>query len=180
MWSVFFLIPVGRGVQEQRIEAEEYEVVFAQLWRESQRRPFAIKTTEAPHYRRFVLHQTQAAAPDGTTPTNWLGSARHRAPLGVGDGKGIMFVSHRGEIYPAGFLPLQCAVASRRIRWSMSTNSTQPSSHCATLTDSKEPVASVNTAISAAEAARVPLLSPATPSKQNPTVCTSRVKFRPS
>jgi radical SAM protein with 4Fe4S-binding SPASM domain len=28
--------------------------------------------------------------------------------LGVGDGKGIMFVSHRGEIYPAGFLPLLC------------------------------------------------------------------------
>ena len=29
-------------------------------------------------------------------------------PLGVGDGKGIMFVSHTGEIYPAGFLPLGC------------------------------------------------------------------------
>jgi radical SAM protein with 4Fe4S-binding SPASM domain len=28
--------------------------------------------------------------------------------LGVGDGKGIMFVSHTGEIYPAGFLPLCC------------------------------------------------------------------------
>ena len=32
----------------------------------------------------------------------------HRAPLGVGDGKGIMFVSHTGEIFPAGFLPLCC------------------------------------------------------------------------
>ena len=32
----------------------------------------------------------------------------HRAPLGVGDGKGVMFVSHNGEIYPAGFLPLCC------------------------------------------------------------------------
>ena len=32
----------------------------------------------------------------------------HRAPLGVGDGKGVMFVSHKGEIYPAGFLPLEC------------------------------------------------------------------------
>jgi radical SAM protein with 4Fe4S-binding SPASM domain len=31
-----------------------------------------------------------------------------RAPLGVGDGKGIMFVSNAGEIYPAGFLPLLC------------------------------------------------------------------------
>jgi radical SAM protein with 4Fe4S-binding SPASM domain len=32
----------------------------------------------------------------------------HRAPLGVGDGKGVMFVSHTGEIYPAGFLPVVC------------------------------------------------------------------------
>jgi radical SAM protein with 4Fe4S-binding SPASM domain len=26
----------------------------------------------------------------------------------VGDGKGIMFISHTGEIYPAGFLPIVC------------------------------------------------------------------------
>ena len=28
MWSVFFLVPVGRGVEEERIRPEEYEVVF--------------------------------------------------------------------------------------------------------------------------------------------------------
>jgi MoaA/NifB/PqqE/SkfB family radical SAM enzyme len=33
MWSVFFLVPVGRGVREQRIDPEEYEIVFEQLWR---------------------------------------------------------------------------------------------------------------------------------------------------
>jgi radical SAM protein len=108
MWSVFFLIPVGRGVQEQRIDPGDYETVFAELWSQSQRQPFGIKTTEAPHYRRFVLEQTRESFTAGSAPANWLGSARHRAPPGVGDGKGIMFVSHRGEIYPAGFLPLLC------------------------------------------------------------------------
>ena len=102
MWSVFFLVPVGRGEMEERISAEEYEVVFEKLWNQSQRQPYGIKTTEAPHYRRFVLQR-------GGDP---LASAhpgrQRRAPLGVGDGKGIMFVSHTGEIYPAGFLPLQC------------------------------------------------------------------------
>jgi AdoMet-dependent heme synthase len=104
MWSVFFLVPVGRGVEEHRISPAEYEAVFAQLWRHSQRQPYAVKTTEAPHYRRFVLQQ-------GGNPLAGPGDARghsHRAPLGVGDGKGIMFVSHTGEIYPAGFLPLCC------------------------------------------------------------------------
>ena len=46
-----------------------------------------------------------------TGPKGGANDARtrgHRAPLGVGDGKGIMFVSHTGEIYPAGFLPLSC------------------------------------------------------------------------
>jgi AdoMet-dependent heme synthase len=103
MWSVFFLVPVGRGVEEQRISPAEYETVFEQLWSHSHRQPYAVKTTEAPHYRRYVLQR-------GGDPLAGPRDAGHghRAPLGVGDGKGIMFVSHTGEIYPAGFLPLGC------------------------------------------------------------------------
>jgi len=102
MWSVFFLVPVGRGELEERIPAEQYEVVFEKLWQHSQRQPYGIKTTEAPHYRRFVLER-------GGDPLASSQSGRpRRAPLGVGDGKGIMFVSHVGEIHPAGFLPLTC------------------------------------------------------------------------
>lgn len=108
MWSVFFLVPVGRGVEEQRVSAEEYEGVFAKLYRHSQQQPYAVKTTEAPHYRRYVLQQggNPLAGPGGVDD----GARRrgHRAPLGVCDGKGVMFVGHTGEIYPAGFLPLEC------------------------------------------------------------------------
>jgi radical SAM protein len=108
MWAVFFLVPVGRGVEQQRIAPQEYEQVFEKLWRHAQHQPYAVKTTEAPHYRRFVLQHggDPLAGPQGTND----GTARrgHRAPLGVGDGKGVMFVSHIGEIYPAGFLPLGC------------------------------------------------------------------------
>ena len=99
MWSVFFLVPVGRGIEEQRIAPAEYEAVFERLWHHAQRQPYAVKTTEAPHYRRFVLER-------GGDPL--AGRRAHRAPPGVGDGKGVMFVSHTGEIYPAGFLPLGC------------------------------------------------------------------------
>jgi radical SAM protein len=108
MWSVFFLVPVGRGIDEDRIPAEQYEVVFEQLYQHSHRQPYAIKTTEAPHYRRFVLQKggDPLAGPQGRED----GQVRrgHRAPLGVGDGKGVMFVGHNGEIFPAGFLPLEC------------------------------------------------------------------------
>jgi len=146
MWALFFLIPVGRGMEEQRIEAGRYEEVFARLWHHARHQPYAVKTTEAPHYRRFVLEQGgdplagpashghgagHEAAPGGERDASGHGGAGregaangggsphpkpavhgghrgHRAPLGVGDGKGIMFVSHAGEIFPAGFLPLGC------------------------------------------------------------------------
>ncbi len=109
MWSVFFLIPVGRGIQQERIRPEEYEQAFARLWHHARQQPYGVKTTEAPHYRRYVLqHQGDPLAGPGGRPDS--GSHRgHRAPLGVWDGRGVMFVSHIGEIYPAGFLPLVCA-----------------------------------------------------------------------
>ncbi|MCO6043006.1 TIGR04053 family radical SAM/SPASM domain-containing protein [Aeoliella sp. ICT_H6.2] len=102
MWAVFFLVPVGRGIEEQRLSADECEEVFELLWRQTQRQPYAIKTTEAPHYRRFVMqHQ-------GDPLAGRSDSHGRRAPLGVRDGKGIMFVAHDGQVFPAGFLPLEC------------------------------------------------------------------------
>ena len=105
LWSVFFLIPVGRGLAEQRIAPEQYETVFAQLWDHARRQPYAIKTTEAHHYRRFVLQRQgdPQRAPKGALP----GQIR-RAPLGVNDGKGVFFVSHTGSVYPSGFMPILC------------------------------------------------------------------------
>ena len=100
MWSVFFLVPVGRGLEETSIEPAEYLDVFESLARLAKEKPFAIKTTEAPHYRAFLLKR-------GEDPLAGR-SSRARAPLGVTDGRGIMFVGHNGEINPAGFLPISC------------------------------------------------------------------------
>lgn len=108
MWSVFFLIPVGRGLEQKRVSPDQYEEVFEKLWHYARTKPYGVKTTEAPHYRRYVLERQgdPLAGPGGRTDD---GSHRgHRAPLGVWDGRGVMFVSNLGEIYPAGFLPLVC------------------------------------------------------------------------
>lgn len=108
MWSVFFLIPVGRGVQEERIAPQQYEEAFERLWIQSKRQPYGIKTTEAPHYRRFVKERNGDPMIARGSNQNAARDRHHRAPLGVRDGNGIMFVSHVGEIFPAGFLPLDC------------------------------------------------------------------------
>lgn len=95
LWSVFFVVPVGRAVKLPRIRPDQYEDVFDRLHHHSMRQPYAIKTTEAPFYRRFVLQRKGDPQ---------LGP--QRAPLGVNDGKGVMFVSHTGHVSPSGFLPI--------------------------------------------------------------------------
>ena len=120
MWSVFFLVTVGRGRAADQLEAREYEEVFAFLYDLSQRAPFAVRTTAAPHYRRFVL-QRQAAEKvrrrSAITPPPFLtgmtggGSSPRR---GVTDGRGLVFISHTGEVYPSGFLPLRVGNVRRR------------------------------------------------------------------
>jgi radical SAM protein with 4Fe4S-binding SPASM domain len=92
LWSFFFIVPVGRAQMADVLTAPETEAAFGEIYRISQRVPFPIKTTEAPHYRRYAM-QKAAAAPRGLTYPS------------VGDGKGFLFISHTGEICPSGFLP---------------------------------------------------------------------------
>jgi MoaA/NifB/PqqE/SkfB family radical SAM enzyme len=57
MWSFFFLVPVGRGKVDDLLTGQEFEDVFAKMWDLTKRVPFAIKTTEAMHYRRYLIQQ---------------------------------------------------------------------------------------------------------------------------
>jgi MoaA/NifB/PqqE/SkfB family radical SAM enzyme len=55
MWNVFFLVPVGRGQQADLLSGEDFEQVFGKIYELSHRVSFQIKTTEAMHYRRYLL-----------------------------------------------------------------------------------------------------------------------------
>jgi radical SAM protein with 4Fe4S-binding SPASM domain len=68
----------------------------------SRRAAFAIKTTEAPSYRRVALEGMRAS---GMPPEAIRRSSVYRG-FGIRDGNGILFVSNTGDIYPAGFLPV--------------------------------------------------------------------------
>jgi MoaA/NifB/PqqE/SkfB family radical SAM enzyme len=84
LWALFFLIPVGRAQAADALPATAVEDVLAWAAALQQRVPFRIKTTEAPHYQRFVETPMRA----------------------VTDGNGFLFVDHVGAICPSGFLPL--------------------------------------------------------------------------
>lgn len=71
LWSLFFLIPVGRGQTGAMISPEEGEEVLEWLHSLIGKVPFAIKTTEAPFFRRVVaqhggqMHMPLMAAAGG-------------------------------------------------------------------------------------------------------------------
>jgi AdoMet-dependent heme synthase len=124
MWSVFFLVPTGRGQLKDMISADEHEEVMKWLFKLSKTMPYHVKTTEAHHYRRVYLQEQRRLAETGLN-LEWGGSAESsapwlngggsesrrpdflgRAPKGVNDGNGFVFISHIGEVCPSGFLPL--------------------------------------------------------------------------
>jgi radical SAM protein len=110
LWSVFFLVPTGRGKLAELLTADEFEEIFGKLYRLSLHAPFHIKTTEAQHYRRFVLQQQvlekRSAESVSVKPIAKVTDTIGRAPRGLNDGKGFVFISHVGEVYPSGFLPI--------------------------------------------------------------------------
>lgn len=107
LWSVFFLVPTGRGKLNDLLNADEFEQVFTKLYSLSKTASFDIKSTEAQHYRRFVLQQRAYERSAGTllTVADRVADTIGRSPHGLNDGKGFVFVSHTGEVFPSGFLP---------------------------------------------------------------------------
>ena len=116
LWSVFFLVPTGRGDALKSLSAYEVEQVLH--WLVDVSRFIAIKTTEAPHYRRVVIQRAKGGQPvDGklyrvlTTRTAEILVGREvrerpaRPPIDVNSGRGFVFIDHHGLVYPSGFLP---------------------------------------------------------------------------
>jgi radical SAM protein len=111
MWACFFLVTVGRARAADQLTAQEFEDVFAMLYELSQRTSFAVRTTAAPHYRRYVLQQETAAKRAGVrNPAARVAGMvgdMPRARHGVTDGTGLVFISHTGDVFPSGFLPIK-------------------------------------------------------------------------
>ena len=101
-WSLFFLISVGRGKVLQPLSAEQAERLMGWIYETSKFAPFIVATTEAPSYRRVALGRMRE---EGLTGDQIKKTTGYRG-FGIRDGNGIVFVSHTGDICPAGFLPL--------------------------------------------------------------------------
>lgn len=129
MWSVFFLVPTGRGEALKPLVPADNEDVMH--WLHDMSTLLAIKTTEAPHFRRVAIQRARAAAegPEAlaairaqrgelyrelaAASADLLADAqaprrKPRPPIDINSGRGFAFIDHLGDVYPSGFLPHHC------------------------------------------------------------------------
>jgi AdoMet-dependent heme synthase len=123
LWSVFLLVPTGRGEALRALPPEEVEDLLH--WLVDVSRHLAVKTTEAPHFRRVILQRRRAgevdpaesfglgdtyrrlrSALDELLAERDLPTRVPRPPLDINAGRGFVFIDHIGNVHPSGFLPV--------------------------------------------------------------------------
>jgi len=127
---LFMLVPVGCGVQiaeSNMLPSQEYERVLNWMYDRSKDRKIHLKATCAPHYFR-VMRQRAAVEHVRIEPTHSHGkpgAAGHPGGNGSGQnmaamtkgclaGSAICFVSHTGEVFPCGYLPVSAGNVRRQ------------------------------------------------------------------
>jgi radical SAM protein with 4Fe4S-binding SPASM domain len=131
---LFLLVPVGCGVdiaEDQQITPKEYESVLNWMYDAEMAGGLELKATCAPHYFRIARqrqaeerrqgimrerpasHRRQQHA-GGDLSSEQARHAMHAMTKGCLAGTGVCFVSHRGEVFPCGYLPLEAGNVRRQ------------------------------------------------------------------
>ncbi|MEE9514511.1 MAG: radical SAM protein [Candidatus Brocadiales bacterium] len=132
---IFMLVPVGCGVEiaeDQMLSAEKYEESLHMFYDLAREAKIQTKATCAPHYFRIVREKAQehgmpndpsmmpaGGHPGGGHPVGHPGGghpggghpggapgAMAAVTRGCLAGTGVCFVSHKGEVFPCGYLPV--------------------------------------------------------------------------
>lgn len=117
-WSVFFLVPTGRASAKDGITPQECEAVMHFLVDACHL--VNVKTTEGHHFKRVLLQREMLGqAPAYLDPLYGRLKAQldrlpiaprprvRRTPMHINSGNGFVFISHLGDVFPSGFLPLR-------------------------------------------------------------------------
>lgn len=115
---VFMLVPVGCGVQiaeSDMLPSAEYEKWLNWFYDRDIERKIELKATCAPHYFRIVRQRSKeiGGLPPSHhrqetkgAPAGHPGQSLHQTTKGCLAGQGVCFVSHKGEVFPCGYLPV--------------------------------------------------------------------------
>ncbi len=101
---LFLLVPVGCGVEigaSHQISPDQYERVLEWVLDRQDDRHIELKATCAPHYYRLADQRAKARDGQGSGLSGQHGR-------GCMCGVSVAFVSHKGEVFPCGYLPVNC------------------------------------------------------------------------
>jgi heme b synthase len=108
---LFMLVPVGCGMSlddSVMLTGAEYEQALNWIYDRSVDNKLHVKATCAPHYFRVVRQRAKAdgRAMPVTYHAGHLGSEMSAMTKGCLAGQSVCFVSHTGEVFPCGYLPV--------------------------------------------------------------------------
>jgi len=107
LWDLFFLVPTGRGLESELLSADDHEDVYDWILDNARTWPFQVKTTLGQPYRRKMIQRRLKSEGRSIADLKPGEVARYWPTSPTNDGRGIFFISHTGDIYPSGFLPLK-------------------------------------------------------------------------
>ncbi|HHT9147158.1 MAG TPA: radical SAM protein, partial [Candidatus Wunengus sp. YC61] len=103
---IFMLVPVGCGVQiaaDQMLHPKKYEEVLNHFYDLSKEAKIQTKATCAPHYFRIMRERAKEEGITISPKTHGMAAMTK----GCLAGTGVCFVSHKGEVFPCGYLPVE-------------------------------------------------------------------------
>jgi heme b synthase len=103
---IFLLVPTGCGkeiAEDEMITPEQYEDVLGWFYDKSKDTAINLKATCAPHYFRIMRQKAEQESVKITPETHGF----EAMTKGCLAGTGVCFVSHRGAVFPCGYLPVE-------------------------------------------------------------------------
>ncbi|MBN2589438.1 MAG: radical SAM protein [Sedimentisphaerales bacterium] len=101
---IFVLVPVGCGLSLEHTDMLtpiEYEQKMLEIYELEKLARLQVKVTCGPHYERIVRQQ-------GDSSNTQAGHGRGAKSRGCLAGLGVIFVGHQGDVFPCGYLPVNC------------------------------------------------------------------------
>jgi heme b synthase len=115
---LFVVVPVGCGVElceADRLSAAEVEETLGWLAEQAADPRLFVKATCAPQFYRIIRQRGQLAALRASAAHGHGGKAGMNAvSRGCLAGSAVCFVSAKGEVFPCGYLPLNCGDLRRQ------------------------------------------------------------------
>ena len=110
---VFMLVPVGCGqvlAETDMLSPDEYERKLIEICELDSLGELQVKVTCGPHYERVIRQEGLYQARKKGHPAAAHGQHMAGGKSGKGclAGLGVIFVSHKGEVFPCGYLPVEC------------------------------------------------------------------------